>query len=283
MLGQLVIGLMAGAGYALAAVGISYTFGIARVMNFAFGTLYMLSAFAALALTKAGVPYWLSALGALAVLGVLGVIIARVLVLPLIKVSEGAVMIVTLGASVALTNWAQWQFGGNVNLLQTPLTRVTVEVLGVTVTGQQLLLIFLAPAVTVALVLFMRRTIVGSRIRAVAQRPDLAAMTGVSVNATYLAAIVIGVLLAALVGVVQGPTQVMSVFMGDAMLLKAFAVAALAGMGQLYGALFVGLGMGVLESLSTAYVTAAYTPALIYMLLIVVLIFRPRGLFSATA
>lgn len=281
MLGQIINGLLTGAGYALGAVGISYTFGISKVMNFAYGAMYMLAAFSMLTLVRDGVPYGLAALSAVAILLILGLVIGRVVMIPMIRVSEDAVMIASLGISVAITNFALWQFGGNVATLDTPLSTVNFGIAGTRVDLQDVLVLILAPLVTGALVLFMRRTVSGSRIRAVAQRPDLGAVTGINVNGTYLFAIVVGVGLAALLGVTQAPNQVMTVYMGDALLLKAFTVAALAGMGSLWGALVVGLGVGVAEALFSTYVSSAFTPALLYAVLVVVLIFFPRGLFRA--
>lgn len=281
MLAQILNGILTGSGYALAAVGISYTFGISKVMNFAYGTFYMLAAFSMFSLIKGGVPYYISAIVALLIVAIGGLLIGRVFVLPLVTRSEDAVLIVTLAISVALTNFAQWKFGSDVAALDTPFSKIQFHLLGAKHNGQEFLIVVVAPLVTVALVSFMKRTITGSRIRAVSERPDLSGATGINVKGTYLFAFVVGIVLAALTGIVYAPTQIMSVFMGDDMLLKAFTVAALAGMGQLWGAFAVGLGIGIAESLSITYVSSAFTPALLYGLLVVILVFAPKGIFRA--
>lgn len=280
MLGQLINGLMNGGGYALAAVGLSYTFGIARVFNFAYGTIYMLGAFTMLVLVTAGMPYYLAVLVALIVVGLGGLLLSWLTVLPAMKNSEETVLIVTFGLSAALTNLALWRFGGQITIYDPPLGSSVFRVAGAAFTGQDLLMFAVAPVVTFGLVAFMRYTNPGTRIRATAQRPELSSATGVNLRATYLAAIVLGVVLAALVGTIEGPTAIMSVFMGEAILLKAFTVAALAGMGHLWGAYIIGVLLGVFESLSVAYVSAAYTPALIYVALILVLALYPKGVFG---
>lgn len=280
MLGQVINGLANGGGYALAAVGLSYTFGIARVFNFAFGTVYMLGAFTMLVLATGGMPYGLAALMALAAVAVVGALLSWSVILPAMRISEETVLIVTFGLSAALTNLALWRFGGQITIYDPPLGSSVFRMAGAAFTGQDLLMFGLAPVVTFGLVAFMRYTNPGTRIRATAQRPDLSSATGVNLKITYLAAIVLGLVLAALVGAIEGPTSIMSVFMGEAILLKAFTVAALAGMGHLWGAYVIGIALGIFESLSVAYVSAAYTPALIYVALILVLALYPKGVFG---
>jgi branched-chain amino acid transport system permease protein len=281
MLGQIINGLAAGGGYALAAVGLSYTIGISRVMNFAYGTFYMLGAFlvAWLLGSALGAGYVVAVLLALVGIAVLGYGFARIAVLPVIEVSENAVMIATLASSIALTNVALLLFGGQVSFIASPFADRAYEIGGASLSQQAIIAFVAAPLVTAAIIAFMRRTTAGTRIRATAQNPALAAATGVDTIRVYLVAVIIGVVLAALAGALYGPVSIISVFSGDQMLLKAFTVAALAGMGQLWGAVVVGVGMGLAQSLFSAYVSAAYAPAFIYAVLIVALLFFPRGIF----
>jgi branched-chain amino acid transport system permease protein len=280
MIGQIINGLIAGGGYALAAVGLTYTLGISRVMNFAYGVIFILGAVIANWLVggRVNVTYGVAVILVVLIAIGFGLLFARLAVLPVINAGETAVMIMTLGIGVMLTNAALWKFGGQVSVGQSSLSVHAYRVQGAVVTQQHLLTFATAVAVTAGLVVFMRYTLAGTRIRAVAQNAPVARVTGMSTVWTYTIAIVIGVVLAALTGALFAPGNVVSVFGGDQILLKAFTIAALAGMGQIVGAFAVGIAFGVAESLLTAYATSNYTPAVLYLMLVVALLFFPRGL-----
>lgn len=280
MIGQLINGLTAGGGYALAAVGLTYTLGVARVMNFAYGVIFILGAVIANWLVggSVNVVYGIAVILVVALAIAFGFVFARIAVLPVIDAGEAAVMIMTLGVGVMLTNAALWKFGGQVTVGQSSLSLHVYRVEGAVITQQDILTMATAVAATLGLASFMRYTLPGTRIRAVAQNAVVARATGMSTTWTYTVAIVIGVALAALTGALFAPGNVVSVFGGDSILLKAFTIAALAGMGKIIGAFVVGIGFGVAESLLTAYVTSNYTAAVLYLMLVVTLLFFPRGL-----
>jgi|GEM_PF-694338 len=285
MTGQLLQGLIVGGAYALAAVGLTYTIGISRIINFSYGTMYMLGAmivasFGGLNATLAGNS--LAVVVAVLVVGIIGFVIARVVIIRLVA-DPDAVIIGTLAVDVILVNAGLMFFGTNPVLVETPLSETILRIFGTNVTLQQLLVVVLAPLATLALVLFMQRTRRGTHIRAVAQEPGLAGVSGVNVKATYIAAVLVGVLIAVAIGALTAPNIVPTVFVGQAFFLKAFAIAALAGLGQLWGALIVGFLTGIAEVLLSVNVTGAYTPAVIYIVLILALVFFPRGLFNTRA
>ncbi len=281
MLGYVVNGLAAGGGYALAGVGLSFTIGVARVLNFAFGSFYMLGAYlvAYLTGTAVGFGYVLACIVMLAGVVVLAYVFGRTAVLPLVGASETAVMIATLAVSLIITNVALLLFGSDVTFIRSPFESTVYNVGDARVSQQSIIALIAAPLVTVALVSFLRHTLLGARIRATAQNPTLAGATGISTGSVYMTAVVIGVMLAALAGALYGPTTVIDVFGGDAMLLKAFTVAALAGMGQLWGAAIIGVAMGIAESVFSGYVTPAYAEAFIFGLLVLTLLCFPQGVF----
>jgi branched-chain amino acid transport system permease protein len=281
LFGQVVGGIVAGAGYAVVAVGLSYTLGLARVMNFAFGTFYMLAAFiAAFLITRYSFSYPLAAIGAVGISCVAGWLFGRLVVLPSIRISEAAVMIATLGVGVVLTNLAQVAFGAEVAFITTPYLSTIYHIGTATVTAQAVIVVIAAPLLTAALSLFMDRTILGRRIKAAAESPDLASATGLNVPLIQTIAVMVGIALAATAAVLYAPVGVIWVYMGDSALLTAFTVTALAGIGRIWGALIVAFGVGIFESLVSGYVPGGYSTAAIYALLVVALIFFPRGLFS---
>lgn len=282
MTGQLLQGLIVGGAYAIAAVGLTYTIGISRIINFSYGTMYMLGAmvlasFGTLSSTPAGVT--VATVVTILVVAAIGAIVARLVIIRLVS-DPDAVIIGTLAVDVIVVNLGLMVFGGNAVLVETPLSAQVLKVLGTTVTTQQLVIVVLAPLVTLGLALFMRHTRRGTHIRAVAQEPALAGVSGVNVKGTYVAAILVGVLMAGALGAFNAPNIVPTVFVGQAFFLKAFTIAALAGLGQLWGALILGFATGIAEVILSVNVTGAYTPAVIYLVLIVALVFFPRGLFN---
>jgi branched-chain amino acid transport system permease protein len=280
ILGQIAVGLAAGGGYAVVAVGLSYTLGLARVMNFAFGTFYMLTAFVtAFLISQLGLAYLLAGVLGIAAILVVGTIFGFGIVLPAMRISDSSVMIATLGVAVILTNLAQYVFGAEVSFIATPLTDIHLRLAGASVNLQAVLCMIMAPVLTLALSSFMDFTVTGKRIRATAESPSLASATGLNVPMIQVLAVVIGILLAGAAAVLYAPVGVISVFMGDEVLLKAFAITALAGIGRIWGALGLAFVIGIFEALVGAFISTSYSTAAIYALLVVVFIFFPRGLF----
>lgn len=281
MIGYIASGLAAGGGYALAGVGFSYTIGVSKVLNFAYGSFYMLGALLTgwLIGSGFGTGYLVSSLIVLLGVLVIGAVFTVVAVLPVVRRNETAVMIATLAASLIITNVALLLLGSGARFINSPYSNTTYLLGSGTVSQQAIITLVAAPVVTGALVLFTRRTTAGLRVRATAQDAVLASSTGIRTLNVFLAAVLIGVLLSALTGVLYGPTTVVDVFSGDAFLLKAFTVAALAGMGRLWGAVVVGIGLGILEAVFAGYISPAYATAFIYGVLIICLLFFPKGLF----
>lgn len=281
MIGFLVGGIAAGGGYALAGVGFSYTIGVARVLNFAYGAFYMLAALLTgwLMGSRLSANYVSALLIALVTVIAIGIVFSLVAVAPVVQRNETAVMISTLAASIIIANLGQQFFGTGASFIDSPFTDKIYHIGDGTVTQQALITLAAAPLITGALILFTRRTTPGLRIQATAQDAPLASVTGVRTKWILLSAVLVGIFLAALAGVLYGPTTVVDVHSGDAFLLKAFTVAALAGMGRLWGAVIVGIGIGLAESMFSGYFSPAYATAFIYAVLIICLIFFPRGFF----
>lgn len=278
--GQIVTGLVAGGGYAVVGVGLSYTLGLARIMNFAFGTFYMLTAFVTFFLiSRYSFSYAVAGTVALLLIALWAAIFSWAVVVPTMKISEPAVMIATLGIGVALTNLAQAVFGANVAFINTPFMDITWRLGSAAVTAQSVIVLAAAPIIALAVAMFMNRTLVGQQIRAAADAPSLASATGMNVPLIQGLAVTIGIVLAAVAAILYAPVGVISVFMGNDVLLKSFAITALAGMGRIWGVVFVALAIGVFEALFGAFVNTAYSTAAIYALLVVALILFPRGIF----
>ena len=282
MLGHLINGIATGGGYALLAVGLTFTLGISRVFNFAYGSFYTVAAFTVSWLMGIGIVggYPIAALIGIAMIVVIGIIFAAVAVLPVLKISQDAVMVATLAAGIAMTSAAQGIFGTQLQVIPSPLEEPTFIVDNTSFSPQTMLIVITGPIVALALSLFLKKTILGTRMRAVAISPTLAAATGVRTTGIAAASVVLGVVLAGLSAILTAPEKVIDISTGDAVLLSAFTAAALAGMGNLWGAVYVAFGLGIAESLFSSYVSSAYSEALIFGVLILTLIFRPKGLFG---
>jgi branched-chain amino acid transport system permease protein len=283
-LSQLLNGIVTGSGYGIVAVGLTYTLGLARIFNFAYGTFYVFAAYVAIKLSPvAAGGYVLASLIAVLAIATGGIIFAIVVVFPSIRRSDLAVMIATLGVDIALTNVGQKIFGANTEALNSPLTNHLIRLGGHKVSAQGILTVVASFALTGFLSWFILKTRRGTQLRAAAEHSELAAASGINVSVNYILAVVIGIVVAALGAVLYAPLTVVTSSSGNDILLISFAVIALAGVGQLWGALAVGFGVGIFESLFVGYVNSTYPDVVVYLLLILVLLVRPRGLFRGHA
>jgi branched-chain amino acid transport system permease protein len=249
-------------------------------MNFAFGTFYMLAAFTVTFLmVQWSLPFAAAIIGTVVVATTIGWLFGRSVVLPAMRISPASVMIATLGMGVAMTNLAQAAFGADVSYIASPLMNVTYRLGSAALSLQAVICVLMAPLIALGLTVFMNRTVLGQRIQATAEFPELASATGFNVPAIQVLAVVIGIVLAAVAAILYAPVGVIFVLMGDEILLKAFAITALAGVGRIGGALIVAFLIGIFEAWVGAFISTAYSTAAIYGLLIVALTFFPRGLF----
>lgn len=283
-LSQLLNGIVTGSGYGIVAVGLTYTLGLARIFNFAYGTFYVFAAYIAIRLSPVSVGgYLLAALIAVVAVAAGGIVFAIAVVFPSIRRSDLAVMIATLGVDIALTNVGQKIFGANTEALNSPLTGDIIRLGGQKISAQGILTIVAAIVLTGVLSWFILKTRRGTQLRAAAEQPELAAASGMNISANYILAVVIGIVISALGAVLYAPLTVVTSSSGNDILLISFAIIALAGVGQLWGALAVGFGVGIFESLFVGYVNSTYPDVVVYLLLILVLLVRPRGLFHGHA
>jgi branched-chain amino acid transport system permease protein len=146
---------------------------------------------------------------------------------------------------------------------------------------QTIVVVVAGPLIALALTWFLRHTILGTRMRAVAVNPVLASATGIRTRAISLTSVVLGVVLAGVAAILIAPETVIDVSSGDTAMLIAFTAAAVAGMGQLWGAIAVAFALGIAQSLFSSYVSATYASGIVYAVLLATLIFRPKGVFGA--
>jgi branched-chain amino acid transport system permease protein len=292
---QLVNGITLGSLYALLAIGYSIVYGVIGLLNFAQGEVYMVGAFIGFGvLSGLGGPSALTVPVVLALVlmfaaaalgsGMLGVLIERVAFRPLRDSSRMAPLITALGISIFLQNSVLLLLGPDIrNYESSSYIPVSsgVHVGFLRISLVRILVIVTAVVLMVVLTLFVKRTHLGRAMRSVSHDREAAAMMGVDIDRTIMMAFFIGSLLAGVAGVMAGLVfsrvfQLMGFVAG----LKAFTGAVIGGIGSIPGAMLGGMLVGLAESFTSAYISSTFQNVIVFGVLIVFMLFRPRGLFG---
>lgn len=280
--GQLLVaGIGIGSVYALVALGFVLIYRAANVVNFAQGDFAMLGAYLLLlALTGLHLPYWVAALAVLAAMGVVGALFALGIYYPLRNRTWVPVMISTLGVSILLENGTLAVAGPTPSRLQRAFGPASMHVAGIVVDDQYALIIALTVALVVAQHLFFERTRIGKKMQAVSQDKDMARLLGIPVGLVITLTFVLSSMLGGLAGFLVGPVLFVSTQMGSSITLKAFAATIIGGFGSVTGAIFGGLCVGLIDTFGGAYISLPYKDAFSFIVVAVVLVVRPRGVFG---
>ncbi|MBE3584270.1 MAG: ABC transporter permease [Limnochordaceae bacterium] len=283
-IGQISNGLAIGSVYALLALGFSLIFGVANLINFAQGSLFMVGAYIGwTATTLWRLPLPVAALVAIAGTTALGLLIDAVALRPLRGGPAIAPLLSTLAVSVVLDQGAELIWGPETQAFPNPLAATVWKIGGgvAFISAADLLILLTAVATMALLVLLLRRTWLGRAVRATAQDADAAAQMGVDVNAIRRATFGLAGALGGIGGVLVG-MYFQSIFpsMGLPYGLKGFAAALLGGIGSVPGSIAGGLLLGIFESLASGYVGGEYRDLVAYALLLAVLVWRPQGLLG---
>lgn len=281
---QFVNGLALGSLYALVAIGFSMIYGIARLINFAHGDLVMIGAFSTLALVATGVPWPLILLFVLAVGAAAGMTIGAVVFRPLIGAPQVTGFIATLAVSIVIQNTALMILSGQPrNFLFPTEMRRRIGFGGVSASVTDLTIIGLTAVLIAALLFVVYRTRLGTAMRATAENVMAARLMGIAVDRTILAAFAIGSALAAVAGLLWGGKfGQIDPLLGFVPGLKAFVACVIGGVGSIGGAMLGGYLLGLAEVLFVGLMpqeVSGYRDAFVFLLLIVILLVKPSGLF----
>jgi len=289
---QLANGIAWGSIYALIALGYTMVYGILRLINFAHGDVYMVGAFAAYFLARAlgiggfaGASPWLAAvvlLGSMAACAALGALIELLAYRPVRRSSRLTALITAIGVSLFLENAGIRVFGADPKFFPQVIAPRTVTLAeGVIVTNHQITVVLVAVLLMVALTFFIQRTRIGKAMRAVSFSRDAASLMGIPVDRIITITFAIGSALAAAAGFLVALTNPkIEPLMGIMPGIKAFVAAVLGGIGSIPGAMIGGLVMGISEYLVVGYVSSTYRDAIAFVVLIIVLLFKPTGLLG---
>lgn len=273
-------GLVLGSLFALLGVGLTLVFGVMDVPNFAQAGVITLAAYVMLWLqSRVGWPFWLAVLTGVLFAGVLSALTERV-AYRFVRTRPLAAPAVALGLLLVLDNTALLIWGGDHVSLSTPYESAVLRFAGVEVPAVSAVLVLTTAVALIALQLFLHRTSVGRAIRAVSQNAEAAAILGIRPQTQYVTAFFVSGLLAGLAAFAYAPTYAVFPYMADAVLLNAFVVVILGGLGNVWGAVLGGLLLGIVETVGAVYVSAAYQTAFGFGLLLLMLVFRPTGLFT---
>lgn len=276
-------GIMLGSLYGLVAVGLAIIFGVLKVPQFALGAHAMVGAYVVyVATAKLGINYWIALAAAAVILGIVGVLVHAFVFQPM---SEGPginMFIAAFGVLLILQSIALLIFGTQYFRVAPPIDG-SISFLGIFLTPQRLIVILMTIVLIGGLHLFIMRTRTGICIRAVADNPVGAALVGIEVRKIGLTTMAVGSALAGIAGGLIAPIGVVYPTMGDLLIIKAFVVVVLAGMGSIRGAIAAGYALGLAESLGGMYVSLAYQDAMAFVLLLLVFLVRPQGIFGKTS
>lgn len=283
MIAELIIGgLASGSLYALIGIAIVLVLQATEVPNFAQGEMAMFATFVAYTLlTTYGLNWWLVLPATLVFAAVQGLIVQQVVIRPLLGAPIINAVIATLGLNLALHSVAGMIWGNQTHVLPSPVgDRPPFQLFGVNVSQDSALTIVVSVAMIIAFTLILRHTRAGIALRAASQNQSVAKLMGIAVSRAFALAWAMGAMAGAVAGLLVAPILFLDVNLMGALLIKGFAGAVLGGLSNLGAVFFGGLMLGVVENLLSAYVSGTFSEALSFVLIIVVLIVAPNGIFG---
>jgi branched-chain amino acid transport system permease protein len=296
---QLINGLSLGAMYSLLALGFTLVYGILELINFSHFNVFMVGSFVALYVLQAfglsGQDVILTGLPLAGVLiaafivtmlfsGTLGVVIERLCLRPLRNVKGPAAMITTIGVSYILFNIVLLTVGADSKNFPNPLPQIRYHIGEATLDFRVILIWLVALALMMTLYFFVQRSRIGKAMRATAQDAEAARMMGVEVDKVIIMAFFLGSALAGAGGMIFGLYYNFTSFIiGFTAGLRAFTAAVLGGIGNVPGAMVGGVLIGLIEAMSSQFIAAAWADVIIFSILVLVLVFKPAGLFGRVA
>ena len=280
--GQLLIGLINGSFYALLSLGLAVIFGLLNIINFTHGAQYMMGAFVAyFLLNKAGLGYWWALAIVPLVVGAIGVVIERLMLSRLYKLDHLYGLLLTFGLALIIEGAFHHQYGSAGLPYAMPQALSGGFALGfMYLPVYRGWVIVASLAICLATWLLIERTKLGAYLRAATENPQLVQAFGINVPRMITLTYGFGVGLAALAGVFAAPIYQVSPQMGSSLIIVVFAVVVIGGMGSIMGSIVTGFGLGIIEGL-TKYFYPEASNTVIFVIMAIVLMFRPQGLFGA--
>jgi branched-chain amino acid transport system permease protein len=279
---SLVSGVLTGSLYAMIGVGLTVIFGVMRIINLAHGDMVMLGMFGAYwSYTLWKFDPFVSLVLWVPLLFLAGMLIYRFLLRPIITGDELNGLLYTAGLSLLIANLALLLWTGDYRTLNLPYALEPMRPFGISVPVPLAIAFVLAAAITGALYVFLSRTDLGRAIRATSQNPEAAALMGINVTRIAMITFGLGTALAGAAGVLLMPSLYLYPTVGEILIAKCFVIVVLGGLGSIPGAIAGGILLGMVESFGAVYISVAYKDTIGFVIFLLVLLFRPQGIFGA--
>jgi branched-chain amino acid transport system permease protein len=281
MMSQLLLGLVNGSFYAMLSLGLAVIFGLLNVINFSHGALYMVGAFLAyIGVTSFGLNYWMMLLLAPLAVGVLGVVVEKTMLRWIYKLDHLYGLLLTFGLTLLLEGVFRSFFGVSGQTLEVPEQLSGATDLGFMIRPNYRAWVVLASlAVCLATWFVIEKTRLGAYLRAGTENPKLVEAFGINVPRMVTLTYGFGVALAGFAGVLAAPVINVTPLMGSNLIIVVFAVVVIGGMGSILGSILTGLGLGLIEGL-TRVVYPEGSEVVVFVVMVIVLLLRPAGLFG---
>ncbi len=274
-------GLIIGGAYALIGIGLTLIFGIMNVVNFAHGEMYMLGAYFLFTFfSLSGIDFYLSMILAIAAVMIIGFICEKLILRPIRGRPIDTVMLAMIGLSMFFQNIAMLMWSPVPKSIESPSSMPALLIGGLYFLPQRILVIGIAFILVILTHLLLKKTKIGKAVRATFMDIETARLMGINSDRIYSFTFTLGAGLAAAAGALLAPIFTVHPYIGNLANLKAFAIVIIGGLGSFTGAITAGLLLGVTESLGAAYISSGYQDAVGFILLIIILIFKPTGLFG---
>jgi len=278
---QLLNGAIIGSSYALMAVGLTLIFGIMRIVNFAHGEFYMLGGVFCYYLAQSlHLDYFVALAAAVVLAMALGAVLERTILRWLKDRSLDSTIIVTIGLSVFIQNVVLLTIGPVPKSIPTPFANVPMTLATLTFTPIQVFVVTITLLAMIGFHLLLRHTFVGRAMRATFSEKDAARLVGIDTDRIGILTFALGSGMAALAGALLGSIFLVYPSMGSTAVLKAFIVVIVGGLGNIMGAVVGALMLGMAESLVSGFISSDYSEAIGFVIVIVVLLLKPQGLFG---
>lgn len=278
---QSINGLSIGVAVVLMALGLTIIFGLLDVINMAHGECYALGAYMVVVILGMGLSFWWALVLTPLIMGLFGYVMERGLIQRVFhsKDRHTLTLLLTFGMATVLEDAIKIVFGANPQRVEAPVTGGT-ELLGLFFPNYRLFVMLVGGAIIVAVWLLVFRTSLGAVVRAAAYDKDMSASLGIPVSRVYALTFAFGVALAGIAGVLLAPIYSVFPTMGRDFVLIAFSVVIIGGMGSIKGAVLAGLLLTQVQSLSSLFISPVWNDTLLFGIMVVVLMWRPQGLFG---
>ncbi len=277
----LISGILIGGVYALIGIGLTIIFGVMRIINFAHGDIMMIGMYLTYNLfTLCGIDPFVSVVLCIPLMFLFGSFLQLVFINRILDSLPQNQILLTIGLGLIMSNTVMLIYTSDYKILTTSYSSGSINLAGISVSEPLAISFVITVALTVLLYLFLMKTDMGQAIRATAQDRDAARLMGINVKKMSMIAFGLGAAMAGTAGALISPTYYIFPQIGSTFTLKAFVITVLGGMGSVIGATIGGIIIGVAESLGALYISSGWKEVLVYVLFLLVLLFKPSGLLG---